>query len=80
VQSVWHHGLHGGWPGYQSGAALFAEVERGDDAAQLPLWAGFLGQRIIVAVQVALKRLDLFNVAHVALCHSRLLYRLRLRD
>ena len=60
----------GGWPGYQPGAALVAEVQRGDDAVQLPLGAGFLGQRINVAVPVAFARLDLFNVARVALRHG----------
>ena len=70
VPPVRHRGRRGGWPGCQPGAALVAEVQRGDEAVQLPLWAGFLGQRINVAVPVALARLDLFNVAHVALRHG----------
>ena len=48
VQPVRHCGRRGGWPGYRPGAALVDEVQRSDDAAQLSLWAGFLGQRIVV--------------------------------
>jgi hypothetical protein len=43
VQPVHHRGMRSDRPGYQSGAALFAEVQRSDDTVQLPLWAGFLG-------------------------------------
>jgi len=70
VQLVRHRGMRGGWPGYQPGTSLVAEVQRGDEAVQLPLWAGFPGQRIDVAVPVALARPDLLDVTRVAFRHG----------